>query len=679
MASNSLVFNVDDLVKESVLVNKRTEGTIFLTNTDGSLKCGEEHAISLVLLFEDGTVCPEEYLSIDNPLTISSCGSCKLVFSVSILSLNCDGKKFILEASSNILGHAICARSVIFSCVRQRLQIINPSTIPSLWFKDGGGREKDIEFIVNLIGEDGTTIKYRQVDLRAVLIYANGMDVLKQDILSLNSNVSLNSFSAATSTGSKLSLVDGSCTIKFRINDVSKNHQQQLFSVMIVPDTTKTPLNGDIASVKTPAILVKSKPKKEKELRERSVDSDGEVADQKYINKVNGSSGAPKDLKKGLLDLNSKNRGGDAVLSSSYEGSLDSFRPLSHQYQSHQPPPQQQKQSGYQNSWHPGPGSISSTSDLPLGQSGKNRQLVAIQNVVRWAGLVINSLQVMQWKLVGYDQKSDGSPNMAHPLFTFENPNNKIKNIIQEYSETTMGSLGLLMKIVEAEQNDSKLKDSTADRDGVKKRTSDSGIVSKGIKVKSPALSLEQQFPLDNGVNGMKNLKRSYPEITSSGSQSSSSSSTTSTSSSLLSSSQSFNDGQKINKRLKESQPVASLAVEDSFGHYGEPKDTLSASHAQRSAHSRTTSNERVHHTESEINREISYGDSSDAHSAWNILNFQNNTSGNNSSSSSSMDADFYLADASASVVDNSTLRDEKDLIEMLLDDVVIANTKYQC
>ena len=52
-----------------------------------------------------------------------------------------------------------------------------------------------------------------------------------------------------------------------RIEDVSKNHQRQRFSIKIAPDTFNYPLNNDISADVCDPIEVRSKPKKKKDRR----------------------------------------------------------------------------------------------------------------------------------------------------------------------------------------------------------------------------------------------------------------------------------------------------------------------------------------------------------------------------------------------------------------------------
>ena len=56
-----------------------------------------------------------------------------------------------------------------------------------------------------------------------------------------------------------ISSVDGECIMKFRINDVSQNHKNQGFHVIIRPDIENSPHLCEVYETKSSKIIVKSK------------------------------------------------------------------------------------------------------------------------------------------------------------------------------------------------------------------------------------------------------------------------------------------------------------------------------------------------------------------------------------------------------------------------------------
>ena len=86
-----------------------------------------------------------------------------------------------------------------------------------IFFKDEGGKDKHLKAIVRLYGNDGCIVKGIHVPLKLSLIYDNeeGSKVLKEsEILRIIGN-----------TKHYIDPENGQSIIKFRIEDVSKNHQ----------------------------------------------------------------------------------------------------------------------------------------------------------------------------------------------------------------------------------------------------------------------------------------------------------------------------------------------------------------------------------------------------------------------------------------------------------------------
>lgn len=151
-----------------------------------------------------------------------------------------ENKKFVIYASIDNTtgpGHASYVSPAISEpmlCIRYRLRILEDS-IPEVWYKDEGGRDKCIDLTVTLRDHNNELIVARKVPLRVTLLYESGHQVLKQDILKINPENKL--------------MIDetGKALLRLRIEDVSKNHQKQLFTVQVVPDTVQHPLNNDIS------------------------------------------------------------------------------------------------------------------------------------------------------------------------------------------------------------------------------------------------------------------------------------------------------------------------------------------------------------------------------------------------------------------------------------------------
>jgi hypothetical protein len=220
--------------------------------------------LNIKLCFDEKPLrdCEEGLLVLDNPAPkISKTGTATIRVRVSALSMRYENKKFIIYASiDNTSGGPYVSPAVSepMLCIRYRLKILEDS-IPDIWYKDEGGRDKCIDLTVQLQDQNQELIVSRKVPLRVTLLYESGHHVLKQDILKINPENKL--------------MIDesGKALLRLRIEDVSKNHQKQLFSVQIVPDTVQHPLNNDISPDSCRPLEVRSK--RNKRTREPSLSS----------------------------------------------------------------------------------------------------------------------------------------------------------------------------------------------------------------------------------------------------------------------------------------------------------------------------------------------------------------------------------------------------------------------
>jgi hypothetical protein len=122
-----------------------------------------------------------------------------------------------------------------------------------VWFKDEGGRDKSMEVFVAIYDKDGQLKTGEHIPLETILCYkvdegdAPPSKVMNQEIL--------------RTLGSSKILLDkdtGRARVRFRIEDVSKNHQAQDFLLQIGPERG-TKGYKDVASAYTPAVNVRSK------------------------------------------------------------------------------------------------------------------------------------------------------------------------------------------------------------------------------------------------------------------------------------------------------------------------------------------------------------------------------------------------------------------------------------
>jgi hypothetical protein len=135
--------------------------------------------------------------------------------------------------------------------VNYKIRVTMEEEWESVWYKDEGGRDKSMEVFASIYDKDGQLKTGEQIPLLPVLCYkVEGRSpsiVANQDIL--------------RTLGSNKIVLDkdtGKARVRFRVEDVSKNHQGQDFVLQIAPEP-KTKGFKDIAPAYTPAVNVRSK------------------------------------------------------------------------------------------------------------------------------------------------------------------------------------------------------------------------------------------------------------------------------------------------------------------------------------------------------------------------------------------------------------------------------------
>jgi hypothetical protein len=135
--------------------------------------------------------------------------------------------------------------------VNYKIRITPENDWGPVWYKDEGGRDKSIEIYASIYDKDGQLRTGEQIPLHSTLCYESAgilpVKVANQEIL--------------RTLGNSRVVIDkdtGQARIRFRVEDVSKNHQAQDFILMVGTDP-KAKTFQDVAPDFTPAINVRSK------------------------------------------------------------------------------------------------------------------------------------------------------------------------------------------------------------------------------------------------------------------------------------------------------------------------------------------------------------------------------------------------------------------------------------
>jgi hypothetical protein len=250
----------------------------------GQRKLGETSNVKVLLAFEGNASvdqrCREHHPNLLEVLSntgIQEDGTAKIEIKIKDVSMNHDNQKFVvyLEAyRPHGENNIICAVSNPINCVRHKLVLSESYDSPYIWYKDEGAKDKCIRILVKLIDSNKNLVKDRSVVLVPSLIYTSGLPVQPANVLNLFHD------------RDKPFMIghNGTEVVRFRVNEVSRNHRKQLFSLHIAPDLNANPSAADISPAFSLAFEVKSKrtsdAKKEQSSMRNDGDDDGSVGDQ---------------------------------------------------------------------------------------------------------------------------------------------------------------------------------------------------------------------------------------------------------------------------------------------------------------------------------------------------------------------------------------------------------------
>lgn len=153
---------------------------------------------------------------------------------------------FSTDSSTSNNDYIVPIISTPIYSIRHQVVLKEIYSGPYVWYKDEGGRDKHIELKLSLVDASGTLVTNRSVHLKVTLLYQNGTVVGNQDILMMPID-------------SQPCIENGEGSVRFRIDSVSKGHQSQSFCAYVEPDTAVSPYCGDINTVTSLPVQVRSK------------------------------------------------------------------------------------------------------------------------------------------------------------------------------------------------------------------------------------------------------------------------------------------------------------------------------------------------------------------------------------------------------------------------------------
>jgi hypothetical protein len=285
-----------------------------------------------------------------------------------------------MDAEQAIKGIPSVSTNTIHA-VNYKTKITMEEEWENVWYKDEGGRDKCMEVYAGIYDKDDQLRTGEQIPLQLALCYntegGEAASVSNQEILRI--------------LGTSKIVVDkstGKARIRFRVEDVSKNHQGQDFQLEVSPDP-KAKGFKDIAPGYTPSVSVRSKRNK----RTRNFSG-------------GGSAG---------------------------RGVSTERRPS--------PDPARARTMFDVPAIHP--------RELPFEGADVVRLREAMQGVINWTDEVVNGLYPLQWQILGYAPNPDGSPDYSRPYHNMPNPNACIARVLSMYSDSVRENLRVLLNAVE--------------------------------------------------------------------------------------------------------------------------------------------------------------------------------------------------------------------------------------
>eukprot|EP00981_Chlorochromonas_danica_P014136 scaffold7413_cov177-Ochromonas_danica.AAC.2 len=331
-----------------------------------------------------------------------------------------------------------------------------------VWYKDEGGRDHGIELLIKLVNESDKEVLGLDVPLVIQLLYLSGEVVQKANMLTL--------------------IDTGPSTLSQPMNGNNLNGQQgnatnSFGNLLISVDLSKNVLCNNIGSTETIGIEVKSK--RTKRLRDGAANNmNGILTNGAAGGPVNGhglsippSSTLPHALSNASLTSfnnvlyappppppppTSSNTSNSNLFGNNLNGGLDlDFSP---------PPSMKKVKLNDKDGLVDDPLShplvleaSTSTSTIAPDGSGSTTAIHTehLHSVVKWTELVLDQLQTMRWKHIGYQSyyaannnaNSNGSNssspgnggnrliNTNQPLYNIVNPNNSIDMLLQYYHD----------------------------------------------------------------------------------------------------------------------------------------------------------------------------------------------------------------------------------------------------
>jgi hypothetical protein len=333
-----------------------------------------------------------------------------------------------------------------------------------VWYKDEGGRDKSMVAQVAIVAGNNPSLLPLPQDIpfHTILLYANvGGNVTTEDEGGNQREDVVRNQDILRVFGPAKHYIDagkGRVTLLYRIEEVSKSHQGNMFQLEI-----RSPADGrrDIAPVRTRPVSVRSKRNKRQRLSSTGIGTNSGVTTAPPVKATATATSTtiPKerDAAESLTNISptitNPTEGAAAILAPSIPTPAAAITPVS-SIRKNVPARSSAVSTASlhvvnpytinPNNFHHPQVSSSTTSNGSYRHNNSNvtyptstvrleallEMKEALNRIHNWVDIVVNNLKSIQWKVIGYDHNPDGSVNFNQPYYNMPNPNSCVANIL---------------------------------------------------------------------------------------------------------------------------------------------------------------------------------------------------------------------------------------------------------
>ena len=393
---------------------------VFLQLPSGEPKCGQEVPIGFELYFQDDVPgerpAPAGVLEIESSKNLirKERGVCEARVRVTKCSMDMENQEVLLRAFALSPLSIEEAWSRPMKVMRHRLTAVDDTDWTEIWYKDVGGKENVISVPVALVDANDDIVVDRPMRLSVSVVYADSLrPVPDQRLLKIV---------GSDADDGKVDLADGRATLKLRIEEVSKNHQNKAFRIKISPDVKRSPTDFDVSSALTKSVHVRSKINRKR----RPEDHNDETTQNK---KSTPTTQQQQRTKKNTNNASTRNIASIATVPQQQATQKSTETTRSAEKKDLSPPKKFSKSSRF--------AALDRVKELAAtGESERCRE--ALAGLADWTKRALEALSDIEWQHLGNEPDDNGLPDLSRPHYLMRNPNTKLESLLSNFDQTIL-------------------------------------------------------------------------------------------------------------------------------------------------------------------------------------------------------------------------------------------------